>query len=357
MIKFFLKRPVAVMMTTIAFIILGSVVAFRLPVSLMPDIDIPEISIHYTRDNASVNEVENTITGSLRSQLQQIPHLASITSESKDGGGRIDMKFEYGTSIDYAFIEVNQRVDAAMNYLPQDMLRPVIIKASTSDIPVFYVQLNLKNATSEQKFLEFCEFTEAVLKKRLEQLPDVAMVDISGNYQPEMYILPNDSKLRSLNITQEQLKSVIDKNNQIAGSLSIRDGYYQYSVKFTSQLMSVEEVENIYLSIEGRLLQLRDVAEVGIRPRDKRGVFIDEGKQALSMAIIKQSSARMSDMKEKVSDMLEIFETEFPDIEFSVTRDQATLLNYTISNLSQSLVWGIVLAVLVMMFFLKDARS
>ena len=357
MIKFFLKRPVAVMMTTIAFIILGSVVAFRLPVSLMPDIDIPEISIHYTRDNASVNEVENTITGSLRSQLQQIPHLASITSESKDGGGRIDMKFEYGTSIDYAFIEVNQRVDAAMNYLPQDMLRPVIIKASTSDIPVFYVQLNLKNATSEQKFLEFCEFTEAVLKKRLEQLPDVAMVDISGNYQPEMYILTNDSKLRSLNITQEQLKSVIDKNNQIAGSLSIRDGYYQYSVKFTSQLMSVEEVENIYLSIEGRLLQLRDVAEVGIRPRDKRGVFIDEGKQALSMAIIKQSSARMSDMKEKVSDMLEIFETEFPDIEFSVTRDQATLLNYTISNLSQSLVWGIVLAVLVMMFFLKDARS
>ncbi len=357
MIKFFLHRPVAVLMTAIAFIILGSVVAFRLPVSLMPDIDIPEISIHYTRDNASVNEVENTITGNLRGKLQQIPHLTSITSESKDGGGRIDMKFEYGTSVDYAFIEVNQRVDAAMNQLPRDMQRPVIIKASTSDIPVFYIRLNLKSATSEQKFLEFCEFTEAVLKKRLEQLPDVAMVDISGNYQPEMYILPDDNKLRSLNITQEQLKNVIDRNNQIAGSLSIRDGYYQYSVKFTNQLMSVEEVENIYLSIGGRLLRLRDVAEVGIRPRDKRGVFVDEGKQALSMAVIKQSDARMSDMKRKVSDMLKTFGTEYPDIEFSVTRDQAELLNYTISNLSQSLVWGIILAVLVMIFFLKDARS
>ena len=195
MIKFFLHRPVAVIMTTFAFIVLGGVAAFRLPVSLMPDIDIPEISIHYSREDASVNEVENTITRYLCNQLQQIPHLTSIRSESEDGGGQITMKFEYGTSIDYAFIEVNQKVDAAMNSLPNDMQRPTIIKASTSDIPVFYIQVNLRDASSENKFLEFCEFTEAVLKKRLEQLPDVAMVDISGNYQPEMYILPNDAKV------------------------------------------------------------------------------------------------------------------------------------------------------------------
>ena len=183
------------------------------------------------------------------------------------------------------------------------------------------------------------------------------MVDISGNYQPEMYILPDAAKLRSLNITQEQLQNAINKNNQIAGSLSIRDGYYQYNVKFASQLMSIEEVENIYLNIEGRLIQLRDIAEVGIRPRDKRGIFVDQGKQALCMAIIKESDARMSDMKENISAMLENFKKEYPDIEFSVTRDQATLLNYTIDNLSQSLVWSIVLAVLVMLFFLKDIRS
>ena len=357
MIKFFLHRPVAVIMTTIAFIVLGSVAALKLPVSLMPDIDIPEISIHYTRDDASASEIENTITGNLRSQLQQIPHLTSIQSESKDGSGQIKMKFEYGTSIDYAFIEANQKVDAAMNYLPQDMQRPIIIKASTSDIPVFYIHLYMPQAASESKFLEFCEFTEAVLKKRLEQLPDVAMVDISGNYQPEMYILPDAAKLRSLNITQEQLQNAINKNNQIAGSLSIRDGYYQYNVKFASQLMSTEEVENIYLNVEGRLIQLRDIAEIGIRPRDKRGVFVEQGKQALCLAVIKQSDARMSDMKENISELLENFRTEYPDIEFSVTRDQATLLNYTIDNLSQSLVWSIVLAVLVMLFFLKDVRS
>ena len=73
MIGFLLKRPVAVIMSTIAFLVLGAVAMFQLPVSLMPDVDIPEISIHYTQDNASVNEMENSITNLLRGQLQQIP--------------------------------------------------------------------------------------------------------------------------------------------------------------------------------------------------------------------------------------------------------------------------------------------
>ena len=181
----------------------------------------------------------------------------------------------------------------------------------------------LKKLESDIKFLEFCEFADAVLKKRLEQLPDVAMVDISGMYQPEMYILPDEAKMKSLNITQDQLKEAIDQNNRVSGSLSIRDGYYQYNIKFTSQLMSVEDVREVYLNIEGRLMQVKDIAEVGIRPRDKRGMFVNGEKQSLCMAVIKQSSARMSEMKEKVSEMLENFETEYPDIEFlQISRDE-----------------------------------
>ena len=163
-----------------------------------------------------------------------------------------------------------------------------------------------------------------------------------------MNILTDDAKLKSINITQEQLKSAIDKNNRIAGSLSVRDGYYQYSVKFASQLTSIEELGEIYLNIEGRLIQLRDIAEVGIQPHDKRGLFMNKDKQGLCLAVIKQSSARMSDMKKNVSDMLDKFRTDYPDIEFSVSRDQATLLNYTIINLSKSLEWSIILANMVM---------
>ena len=119
MVKFLLQRPVAVIMSTIAFIVLGIVASFRLPVSLMPEIDIPEITVHYTWDNASINEVENTLTSGLRGQLQQIPKLTEIQSESKEGSGLITMKFEYLTSLHYAFIQVNQKVDASVNGFPK----------------------------------------------------------------------------------------------------------------------------------------------------------------------------------------------------------------------------------------------
>ena len=122
-VDFLLRRPVGVIMTTVALLVLGATAAFQLPVSLMPDVDIPEITVHFVREEASVNEVENSITHVLRTQLQQIPSLSDIHSESREGGGVITLKFDYGTSIDYAFIEANQKVDAAMNSLPGDMQR------------------------------------------------------------------------------------------------------------------------------------------------------------------------------------------------------------------------------------------
>ena len=85
MVKFLLQRPVAVIMSTIAFIVLGIVASFRLPVSLMPEIDIPEITVHYTWDNASINEVENTLTSGLRRQLQQIPKLTEYNRNPRKG--------------------------------------------------------------------------------------------------------------------------------------------------------------------------------------------------------------------------------------------------------------------------------
>ena len=357
MIKFILNRPIAVIMTVLALCVLGFVSMTKLPVSLMPDVDIPEITVSYNCDNVSVREVENTITTEIRNQLQQTPNLSDITSESFEGGGRVTMRFNYGTDIDYAFIEVNEHIDAAMKYMPQGMARPSIIKASTSDIPVFHIYITPKNNFSEQDFLEFCEFAESVLKKRLEQLPDVAIVDLSGYYEPELYILPNYSKLRSLGITQDQLANAIDKNNRIAGSLMVRDGYFQYNVKFTSQLTSPQDIEDVYLNVDGRIIQIKEVAEVGIRPKDKRGVFLNGQNQSLCLSVIKQSDARMSLMTQNINTMLDNFRQDYPEIEFTVSRDQAELLNYSINNLTQSLILGIILAVGIMFFFLKDPRA
>lgn len=372
MIKFIIRRPIAVTMSFIAILVLGIFAMNFIPVSLMPDIDIPEITVQVSDPNTTARELENTIVQPIRRQLMQVAHLADITSECRNESGILHLKFEYGTDIDYASIEVNEKIDRAMNYLPRTLSRPKVIKANATDIPVFYLNLTLKNSklnttsSSQEKnelfpvsqdFSELSRFAKNVISKRIEQLPEVAMVDISGTISSEMLILPDNQKLESLGITQANLENSIQKSNVKLGNLLIRDGQYQYNIRFSSTLQSKKDIEDIYFKVNDRLLQLKDVATVVEHPQKQKGMVLHNGKDAVTFAVIKQSDARMSGLKTKLNDLIGHFEEDYPNIQFDITRNQTTLLDYSIGNLYQDLMWGAALAFIVMFFFLKDYRA
>lgn len=374
MIKFIIRRPIAVTMSFIAILVLGVFAMNFIPVSLMPDIDIPEITVQVSDPNTTARELENTIVQPIRRQLMQVAHLADITSECRNESGILHLKFEYGTDIDYASIEVNEKIDRAMNYLPRTLSRPKVIKANATDIPVFYLNLTLKSPKSEivgtsneeasselfpvsQDFSELSRFARNVISKRIEQLPEVAMVDISGTISSEMLILPDNQKLESLGIAQATLENSIQKSNVKLGNLLIRDGQYQYNIRFSSTLQSKKDIEDIYFKVNDRLLQLKDVATVIEHPQKQKGMVLHNGKDAVTFAVIKQSDARMSGLKTKLNDLIGHFEEDYPNIQFDITRNQTTLLDYSIGNLYQDLMWGAALAFIVMFFFLKDYRA
>ena len=152
MVKFLLQRPIAVLMAFTACFIVGLVTYFTIPVSLLPDIAIPEITIQVSGQNTSARELENTVVKPIRQQLMQVAALRDIHSETRDGAGIIRLSFDFGTNTDLAFIEVNEKIDAAMNYLPREIERPRVIKASATDIPVFCLNLTLKTGDSEAAF-------------------------------------------------------------------------------------------------------------------------------------------------------------------------------------------------------------
>ncbi|WP_423128782.1 efflux RND transporter permease subunit [Gaoshiqia sp. Z1-71] len=385
MVEFLIKRPVAVSMTFIAILVLGIFAMKFIPVSLMPDIDIPEITVQVSVSNTPARELENTVVQSIRRQLMQVAHLADITSETCNENGIIRLKFDYGTDIDFAFIEVNEKIDRAMNYLPRDIQRPRVIKANATDIPVFYLNLTVNSskfqessklttettetpetkatpATSalfpvSQKFVELSRFASNVIRKRIEQIPEVAMVDMSGQVSSELLIIPDSKKMESLGITQETLVRLIENSNVKLGNLLIRDGQYQYNIRFTSTLQNKQDIENIWFKNNGRLLQFKDIVKVIEHPQKQKGKVLHNGQDAISIAVIKQSDARMSALKQKLNGLVSRFEKDYPGITFSVTRNQTQLLDYSISNLGQSLVWGALLAFLIMFFFMKDFKA
>lgn len=363
MVKFLLQRPIAVLMAFTACFIVGLVTYFTIPVSLLPDIAIPEITVQVSGQNTSARELENTVVKSIRQQLTQVANLRDIHSETRDGAAIIRLNFDFGTNTDLAFIEVNEKIDAAMNYLPREIERPRVIKASATDIPVFCLNLTLKkekeglNNNNESEFLDLCQFAETVIKRRIEQLPEVAMVDVTGLLKKQVQIVPDMKMLRMAELTLDDIEKALTSNNIEPGSMTVRDGYYEYNIKFSTLLRTPEDVENIYIRKNDHIFQLKDLARVSIVPEKETGASLSNGKRAVTLAIIKQADENMDNMKKALHEITEHFASIYPDIEFNISRDQTELLDYTISNLKQNLSLGFLFICIVAILFLGDIKS
>jgi len=231
MVRFIIKRPVAVIMTFLAVVLLGIIASGRLPVSLMPDIDVPEITVAVSRPDVSSREIENTVVSVLRRSLMQVPGVEKMNTESRNGSALLRLTFAFGNDIDLAFMEVNEKIDGAMDQLPDDLDRPRVIKASASDIPVFFLNItSADSVTGEDGFANVSDFAQNIIRKRIEQLPDVAMADITGQTAREIFIRPDQQKMRSLGISDSDISDAITVNNISIGSILVKEGKYLYNL-------------------------------------------------------------------------------------------------------------------------------
>lgn len=356
MLKKLIDRPVAVTMAMLVFIVLGAVSMRLLPVSLIPDVDIPYVSVQISAPDMSARELDESVVKPLRQQLMQMNDLSDMVCSARDGSADMRLTFGYGSDADYLFIEVNEKIDRTMPSLPS-IDRPRVLKADATDIPAFYVNVTESGLGSFSGFTELSRFVQDVVCKRMEQLPEVAMVDVSGCTGEEILIIPDDGKMIQMGLGHSDFEKLVKSANIRLGSLSIRDGQYRYSVKFLSDVSGKEDIENIWFKKGGHVFQLKDIATVEQHPAPRQGLVRSNGSDAVCMAVIKQSGARMSALKHSVSELMSGLEKDYPQLEFNVTRDQTQLLSYSINNLVKNIIIGVVLACIVIFLFMMDFKS
>ncbi|MCH5232401.1 MAG: efflux RND transporter permease subunit [Muribaculaceae bacterium] len=354
MIKFLIHRPIAVLMAYLALIIVGVVTFFTLPVSLLPDISIPHITVKITEGNYSARELETSVVTPVRRQLMQVNGLEELKSETRDGSAIIKLTLDYGVNTDFAFIEVNEKIDAAMNALPKTISRPKAVKASATDIPVVYVHVTSKE--DDDNFLELSELTDEIVRRRLEQQPEVAMIDITGVPERQLRIVPNQSAMKSGGITTDEIEDALESANVEPGSMTVRDGHYEYDIHISNTLTTPEDVRNIPIVKEGRIFTIGDFCEVDIKETEPTGYSYHNGKRAVTMAVIKQANESMDNLEKAVDSSIDYFSGLYPELQFSKSRSQTQLLDFTISNLEQNLILGLILVFLVCALFMRSGR-
>ena len=355
-----IKRPIAVSMCLIAIAVVAVLAMRRIPVSLMPDIDVPQITVQAICSGAAATEIEEAYTKPLRQQLLQVAGLKDMRSESRMDAGTIRLTFEPGSDMDIIFIEVNEKVDRAMRFLPKDADRPKVMKAGAMDIPAFYLDMSLKDesagAEAGMRFAGMGRFARDVVAKRIEQLPQTAMVDVSGVPATEIECLPDPARMGTIGLTTADIEKAIADNHITLGALSIVDGIYRYNIHFDSQILTKEDIASILINHQGRLVSLGEICRISERPATRTGLVRSDGRNAVTMAVVKQNDARMKDLQEGMDKLLTDLRMEYPEIEFRLTRDQTQLLSYSISNLEQNLLLGAILACLILFLFMRDWR-
>jgi len=350
MLRTLLHRPIAVTMTLIAIVTLGVLAFDRIPVSLMPDIDVPRIVVQMAAQGSSAREIEQRMVKPMRQQLSQVTGLQNIESTSRTDAGTVTLSFSPGTDMSMSFIEVNEKIDRAMSSMPKDMERPKVMKIGALDIPAFYIDVTGGKTEQTSKLVR------NVISKRLEQVPEVAMVDYSGMVGTQIAIIPDPMRIAGLGISNSEIEKAVSDNNVVLEALSVRDGIYRYTIHFDSQILSVSDIENIYIRHDGRLLQIKDICKVEEMPADRKGIVTSDGNPAITMAVIKQSDAQMSTLQGRIDTLMTQIEKDYPELQLHITRDQTRLLSYSMDNLQWNLILGIIMASVVLFFFIGGWR-
>lgn len=341
-------------MSFLAIAILGLLSLNSLPVSLMPESETPQLRIEVNVPDGSPMFIEQSVLGLLRTASQGLFAIKEVSSIAASSSGQVLLVFEYGTDMKRAYIEAHEKIDQTLGFLPKNLQRPLVRRVLQTDIPIVRLQLTSDSLT----LLELSQLSRNVIKRRLEQLPGVSLVEWNGAVKEVIRILPDRSALDRYNIDEQQLIRSIAANNTQIAQIKVNEGIYQYDLTFDNLLEDPENLSRLSVfDKKGTPIPLSYVAAVKRSTAKAAGSHWFQGKQGIVFAIHKRESTDFNQLESQILAAQSEMALNNPEVKFSLTQSQSELLNNSIQQLAISLFLGILLASLVLFFFSASWRS
>ncbi|WP_170302637.1 efflux RND transporter permease subunit [Chitinophaga oryziterrae] len=351
MIRYFVTRPVAILSIFFTLILVGVFLVFKVPVSLLPNIDVPFMVVRVNDPNASAQEIENRVLKPIRERLGVMGSLVSMETQASNHAGLIRLGFDYRADMALAYIEVNEKIDLLSGFFPPGMERPQVIRLNTTDIPVLRVQV----LPAAADFERVSELTERILKRRLEQLPGVSVVDVSGQQSSMISLTPDVARMSAFKVHPDAIVEAVELANQDLGGLNLKRGQYQFFVRLQNRIKGIEDLAKVAVkTLSGDLVALDQVAVLRSAPEQAEGFHLFNGKPGLVVTVQAQAQSRMNDLVPLIKGAVADFRKEYPSVGFELSQDQSFLLDAGISNLEQDIVVGGLLTIVLLFLFLGN---
>ncbi len=348
-----LKYPISTLMGSIAILVLGLVSFLQLPIDMLPNIQIPVVSVITFYNGAAPTDMEQSVTVPLERAVSSTNDISYVQSRTREGMSQIMVYFNWGTNTDVGLVDIIQKVNRALELLPPGVSQPVALQFDISNIPVCTVVLS-----SNMDPRDLYDLAYNVIEPQLEHLPGVAQAAVAGGEIREIHLVINRSKLEALNIPIEAVTQAVANSNLILPSGDLKTGMYDYSLTTESQFSLVKPMENIVVKVvNGTPIRIRDIGRVEDSYQEQTEVLRVNGKNGVVLRVQKSPDANTVQVVKEVMAALPKLQGVPASVKSSVAFDQSTYIKQSISGLEQEAAMGALLATIVILLFLRDLRS
>ena len=369
--NFTTDRPVAVLMVFLAAVVFGYFSLGQLPVTLMPEMSYPTLTVRTEYPGAAPEEVENDISRRIEEALGVVGGLNEISSISRAGVSDVILEFVWGTSMGDAIQNTLEKLDLV--YMPREAEKPLLLHYDPSLDPVMELSLSGSSQSIKYKGDEglrrLRRIAELQVKRQIEPIKGVAAARVRGGLEEEIHVLIDEAKLQRVNLSISQVISRLRAENINAAGGRIREGGAEYMIRTINEYQNLEEIANtIVFRREGREIRVKDLGQVVYGQRDREMLTHTDGRESVQIDIYKEADANMVEVAKFVNELVgEISGSSRStlagklraeeDAYLRVVADRSIFIDNSIKEVRNTAIFGGVLAIMVLLGFLRDIRT
>ncbi|MEE9239158.1 MAG: efflux RND transporter permease subunit, partial [Thermodesulfobacteriota bacterium] len=354
-----IKKPVSVAVGVIFIILFGFIALFNIPVQLTPDIDKPTITVSTFWQGASPQEVETEIIREQEDELKTLDNLVEMTSESQDSRGSIVLEFAIGADIDAAVVDVSNKLNQVEEY-PNDVDQPVISTTDVGASAMAWFILKPKEG-NDVDIYQYHDFVDDFIRPRFERVSGVGSSNVFGGFEREMQVIVDPNALAARGITLSEMADALRRENNNYSAGNFDEGKRRYIVRTVGEYQSPEDIENVIITRKnGAPVYVKDVARVRLGYKDAEYAVRQNGEPAIAINAVKESGANtilvMDGLVQAVEELNQ-GELQKMDLHLFNVYEETSYIISAIDLVQKNLIIGGLLAILVLLFFLRSASS
>jgi HAE1 family hydrophobic/amphiphilic exporter-1 len=358
--KAVVKRPVLWVVVFALISICAVYLLSNVAVDMFPEIEMPAVMVYTAYPGAGPETVEKSVTKVLESGLANVNGLNELSSVSREHSSIVVLMFDYGVDLDTKINRMRENIDLVRDALPENAASPVIMQFKSSDEPVMRIAIHGTQGQNELRAL-----AKSLVQDRIEQIDGVASTSIEGGQDAVVRAELSQNRLEGYGITISEIAGKLAAQNMELGAGKIEDGALDYSIRTTGEFASIADIANtVVAQVKGQAefiaagIRLQDIGTVMMGYQDETSTVYVNGEPGVYISVMKQSGANSVAVAGRVYERLEQIKSLLPpDVSLEVTQDGTVQTRAMIQELISSAIQGIILAMLVLLIFLRNING